>query len=208
MLGFPSFDLPPGYQFDASSLLSSLSNVDPALTLLAPERPETPEPTFELLLTLTQPSKSVRTQNRKTKTKKTEPEKRGPFNIPLNIKWNAFLRMMAEEIGIEHSDLLVATFEWHWLRPASSPWLPVRDENGFASMVKKVKAKCEVKAETYVMFHMDALGKSRLSALSGNAQDVEEEIDLEEPVAKKVRCIPNLTVYSIQSLADEAGQCA
>src|SRR5216684_4212796 len=100
MSGFPSFDLPPGYQFDASSLLSSLSNVDPVLTLLAPERPETLEPTFELLLTLTQPSKSVRTQNRKTKTKKTEPEKRGPFNIPLNIEWNAFLRMMAEEIGV------------------------------------------------------------------------------------------------------------
>ncbi len=112
---------------------------------------------------------------------------------------------MAEEIGVERSDLLVATFEWHWLRLASSPWLPVRDKNGFASMVKKVKVKCEAKAETYVMFHMDALGKSRSSALLGNAQDVKEEIDLEEPVAKKVCCIPNLTVYSIQSLADEAG---
>src|SRR5260370_7366620 len=104
---------------------------------------------------LTQPSKSVHTQNRKTKTKKTEPEKRGPFNIPLNIKWNTFLRMMAEEIGVECSDLPVATFEWHWLRPASSPWLPVRDENGFTSMVKKVNAKFEVKPEPYLIFHMN-----------------------------------------------------
>ncbi len=115
--------------------------------------------------------------------------------------------MMVEEIGIEHSDLLVATFKWHWLRPASSPWLPVWDKNGFASMVKKVKAKCKVKAETYVMFHMDVPGKSQSSALSENTQDVEKEIDLEELVAKKVHCISNLTVYSIQFLADEARQC-
>jgi hypothetical protein len=192
MSDFPSFDIPPGYQFNPSVL----SALDPALTFLTPEgpeTPETPEPIFELLLTLIQPSRNVCTAGRKTKLKKPDPEIKGPYNIPLSIEWDAFLGTLAEKIGVERSDLLVASFSWHWVKPASSQWLPVRDENGFASMVKKIKTKSETRSETDVMLRMDAPSKS--SASLGNARDIAEEtdIDLEEnPVAKKVRRVPNL----------------
>jgi hypothetical protein len=67
MSGLPSFDLSPGYQFNPSSLLFTLSSADPALTLLAPEQLKTLELTFELILMLIQPSRCVCTLNRKQK---------------------------------------------------------------------------------------------------------------------------------------------
>jgi hypothetical protein len=42
---------------------------------------------------------------------KPESESIGPFNISFNIAWINFLRLMAEKIGIECPDLLLATFE-------------------------------------------------------------------------------------------------
>src|SRR5258707_9461906 len=133
------------------------------------------------------------------------------IDVSVNIGWDAFLEMVAEKICIQRSDLPISTFEWHWLKPASGPWLPVQDENGFASMVKKIK-RIKLKSKAYVMVHMDVPGKNQASASSGNARDIGEEeigLDLEEsPVSKKVCFISHLSVFSIQFLAEEAGRRA
>jgi hypothetical protein len=71
-------------------------------------------------------------------------------------------------------------------------------------MVKKIKAKYEVKTKT-VMFHMHASSKNQLSALLKSAQNVGKKTDLEEPVAKKVCCIPISVFILFISLAGEAG---
>src|SRR5713226_2851423 len=98
MSGDPSPDPPPVYHVDSHVIL--------ALTLLTPQ---IPEPSFELLVTLYQPTKRVHT-NRKTKNVKPEPENKGPFNIPVNIEWHAFLGTMAEKIFVNQSDLLITSF--------------------------------------------------------------------------------------------------
>ena len=110
------------------------------------------EPSFELLLTLAYPPKRVRTANRKTKNVKSESENKGPYEISVNIGWDAFLRLIAEKLLIVPSLLILSSFTWHWLKPASGPWLPVENENGFASMLKKVKQK----PEAYVIICMHA----------------------------------------------------
>ena len=165
-------DPPPIYQLDESP---SPPGVVSALTLL-PQQP--PEPSFELLLTLIQPSKRIRTANKKTKNLKPESESKGPFNISVNTEWDAFLGIIAEKISLEPSHLLVSSFEWHWLKPASGPWLPVQDENGFTSMLRKIKSKSEL----YIIVRMQVLVRSKaLDAVNEHKSNFEDNT-----VSKKV----------------------
>ena len=193
MSGDPSPDPPPVYHVDSHVVLASTS-----LT------PQTPEPSFELLVMLCQPTKCVHA-NRKTKNVKPKPENKGPFNIPVDIEWHAFLGTVAEKIFVNWSDLLVTSFEWHWLKPASSPWIPVQDETRFASMVKKIKLK---KNNPNVILRMDAPSKNKLLASSRNGWDDMDDVesDVEDGlVSKKVRCIPYLSCHCIQLLAGKTG---
>ncbi len=140
-----------------------------------PETPETQEPTFELLLMLIHSPKCLHTPNRRTRNPKPKLENIGPFDVSVNIGWNTFLGTVAEKICVQCLDLPISTFEWHWLKPASGPWLPIQDENGFALMVKKIK-RIKLKSEAYVMVHMDVPGKNQASASSGNARDVGDSV--------------------------------
>ena len=154
--------IPPGYQFEPCGIPGfdpamtfdpcSIPGVDPALIFQMPENPETletQEPTFELLLMLIHSPKYLCTPNWRTRNPKPELENIGPFDVSVNIGWDAFLETVAEKICIQCLDLPISTFEWHWLKPASGLWLPIWDENGFASMVKKIK-KIKLKSEAYV----------------------------------------------------------
>ena len=88
---------------------------------------------------------------------KPESDNKGPYDVPINIEWDAFLGVVAEKLMVVPSTLVVTSFEWHWLKPASSPWLPIQDENGFASMLKKVKTK----SDPYIIVCMQAPIKKR-----------------------------------------------
>jgi hypothetical protein len=127
--------------------------VVPTPTSLDPE----PDPTFELLLTLLYSSKRVRTSNQKTKNAKPESENKGPYNISIKTEWDAFLEIITDKLSVEHTDLVFSSFEWHWLKPASGPWLPLQDEGGFASMMKKVKSK----SDPYIIVCMQAPVRKR-----------------------------------------------
>jgi hypothetical protein len=153
------------------------------------------DPTFELLITLIHPSKRVRTPNRKTKNSKPVSEDKGPFNIPIEAGWIKFLDIVAEKLTVQPSDLIVTSLMWHWLKPASGPWLPVQDQNGFASMIKKIKTKSE-KSEPFVIVRMQAPSSLQRQAagLSGNAWDAqaEDEVlsDFEDGSISKKVCVP------------------
>jgi hypothetical protein len=127
--------------------------VVPTLTSLDPK----PDPTFELLLTLLYSSKRVRTSNWKTKNAKPKSENKGPYNISIKTEWDAFLEIITNKLSVEHTDLVFSSFEWHWLKPTSGPWLPLQDEGGFASMMKKVKSK----SDPYIIVCMQAPVRKR-----------------------------------------------
>jgi hypothetical protein len=132
--------------------INSLDSVIVVPTPTPPNPVPEPEPTFELLLTLVHPSKRVRTSNRKTKNTKPESENKGPYDIPVQTEWDDFLEIIAEKLAIRRSNLVVSSLEWHWLKPASSPWLPIQDEAGFTSMLKKVRSK----SNPYIIVRMQA----------------------------------------------------
>ncbi len=189
----PALDIPPACQNDP--IVSSVA-------VPAPTSPNSAS-TFKLLLTLIHPSKRVRTSNRKTKNMKPESENKGPYDVPVNIGWDAFLDVVAEKLMVVPSSLVVIGFEWHWLKPASGPWLPVQNENGFASMLKKVKSK----SKPYVIVHMQVPIRRATESL-GNAWEIADELDSDfedNSITKKV-CIPShLSRFWYLFLAGKAG---
>jgi hypothetical protein len=111
-----------------------------------------PDPTmkFEVLIQITLPNKRVRQHGGKTKNEKREPIKRGPRFISVDIVWVEFIEVVAEIIQAAPGSLIVGSFEWHWLKPASGAWLPLMDEHGLASLIKQVSTK----SEPYVILRM------------------------------------------------------
>ena len=81
---------------------------------------------------LIQPSKCICTTNKKTKNLKPKSKSKGPFNISLNTEWDAFLGIIAKKISLEPSQLLISSFEWHWLKPT----------HGFLSRMKMDSHQC------------------------------------------------------------------
>src|SRR6266576_550410 len=141
MSEIPAPDPPPAYQNDSNSSAVISARISQNL-----------ETTFELLLTLVYPLKHVHTSTKKTKNMKPELENKGPYEVPIDIGWDGFLKVIAKKLTVVPFTLVVPSFEWHWLKPASSPWLPAQDENRFASMLKKIK----MKSKPYVIICMQA----------------------------------------------------
>jgi hypothetical protein len=194
MSEIPAPNPPPAYQND--SINFSVAVPTPTS--------QNPEPTFELLVTLVHPMKRVHTSNRKTKNMKPESENKGPYDISINIGWDTFLGVVAEKLMVVPSTLVVNSFKWHWLKPASGPWLPVQDENGFTSMLKKVK----LKSEPYVIIRMP-VPSQRKAAPSGNLWDAVDELDsdLEDNMVAKKVCTPShLSSFGTQFLAGKTGR--
>ena len=160
-------------------------------------------PLFELLLTICHPPKRVRSASRKTKNAKAVSENRGPFEVSVQLGWTTFLHIVAEKLTVQPSDLVVASFEWHWVKPVSGLWLPVQDETGFMSMLKKIKSKAEC-GEPYVVIRMQV--PIQRKAAGPSAWDVEdEESDFEDgSPAKKVRLLLSFVLSFTHFLAGEA----
>ena len=122
----------------------------PAVVPAAKTRPATP---FEYLVQVILPNKRVRTGNRKTKVEKTEPFSFGPANMKADIGWDDFTAAVAGLVHVicQPLQLCIGTMEWHWLKPANSPWLPLQNETGLVSMLNKVVAS---KSSPYIIIRM------------------------------------------------------
>ena len=151
---------------------------------------------------LLHPSKCIHTLNRKTKNTKVKPKSKGPYNIPIKMGWNGFLMFISQKLSVERMDLVISSLEWHWVKPSSGPWIPVQDEPGYMSMVKKLK----VKSKPYIIIHMQSPVKMRV----GTAWDVSDELDSDVEdnlrLALKKMCILFLlSMSNTQLLIGKAG---
>ena len=165
-------DAPPAYQAAVANL-PTIQNAVPA----HPGAADTPEAVFELLITVTLPPKRVRVNNKKTKTAKPEVINIGPINVNETIEWDPFLEVIANHLKTKPENLRVSTFEWKWLKPASSPWLPLQNNGGLASLLKKVKTK----ADAYIILRTHAPEPDRTTVAlpwnptAGDASGVADE---------------------------------
>lgn len=103
------------------------------------------EPTFEVFVQL-QPKKT------KQKKPKSSLKQVGPFNMKFSLSWEGFLRSIASDLKVPPSNLDVNSFQWKFTRPKTSNFLPVTNEEGFASLLKKLQAK---KADQSIFLSMD-----------------------------------------------------
>ena len=109
---------------------------------------------------------------------------------------------ISQKLSIERMNLVVSSLEWHWVKPSSGPWIPVQDELGYASMVKKLK----VKSKPYIMIRMWLPVKKRV----GIAWDVSDELDSDVEdnpclASKKVCILFLLSMSNTQLLIGKAG---
>ena len=105
---------------------------------------------YEALIWVARPPKKI---VRKSKAVKLDPNAYGPADFTSSIKWADFLSQLAGIVDSLQHLLTLSTLEWRWQKPANSIWVPLRDENGYASLLRKLR---EVKASRYLIFRMDA----------------------------------------------------
>jgi hypothetical protein len=107
------------------------------------------------------PEKRVRQRGGKTKTEKQGAIQRGPLDVKIDIEWTIFLQQLSDLVQTEVTNLIVPSFQWHWLKPASGAWLPLTNERGLASMVKQVITK----PEPYIIVRMQPPRNDNMSTL-------------------------------------------
>jgi hypothetical protein len=91
----------------------------------------------------------------KTKNEKQVPIKRGLIDVEVIVGWDMLLVLLADLVQTSPE------FGWHWLKPASGAWLPLRDEHSLGSMLKQIVSK----TGPYVIVHMQPLKVNSAPAL-------------------------------------------
>ena len=148
----------PAYQWEAPVLptVPVVPTTPAAPTVSAATRPAAPAAaiwSFELLLKVQQPSKQVHTAQRKLKNEKQDNISISPVDVNSDITWEQLLLTVSDMFQSKPANLAIANFEWHWLKPASGPWLPLQTSMGLLSILKQV-VTC--KTHPYVLLCMQS----------------------------------------------------
>jgi hypothetical protein len=99
------------------------------------------------------PKKSASGRGRK-KAQKIEPLAFGPVNSETGLGWESFLEILANLLETEPSFLTQHTFEWRWVKPANSLWLPLRTDAAYSSLIKQLKAPRRNVSGKFIIIHM------------------------------------------------------
>ncbi|KAJ7479248.1 hypothetical protein FB451DRAFT_1172364 [Mycena latifolia] len=157
-----------------------------------PSRQKEPAPTasapstiFEIFVYVDLPPKVTCTVCRKVKSTKQEPIKFGPMDLAIDISWDVFLSQVADLVETRVKNLAVASFEWHFLNPSSSPHLLLNTVHAFQSMLKPLVSKSVKKDIGYVIPWATTADKT-LGIPPGVDEDVVSDDDF-GPMQKRAR---------------------
>lgn len=116
---------------------NSLIGLDAAAA--PPERvPSVPTKPFEILVWVIRPPKKVAGPGRKTKLQKQEPMSFGPLQLDTSVLWDSFLQSLAGEVESGPPNLAISSLEWRFMKPANSPWMPLRSATAYTSFIKRM----------------------------------------------------------------------
>lgn len=62
---------------------------------------------------------------------------------------------MADILGTLPLLLALDSIEWRWLKPANSPWLPLRSASGYSSLIKQLALSTGKAPNAYIIVQMD-----------------------------------------------------
>jgi len=110
----------------------------PAAPAPAPFTHSEPAKPFEILIWVTRPPRKVAGPGQKSKLQKQDPMAFGPLQLDTSVPWDGFLQSLAGEVESALPNLAVPSFEWRLMKPANSPWMPLRSSTGYASLVKQM----------------------------------------------------------------------
>jgi hypothetical protein len=74
-------------------------------------------------------------------TKPQEEALMGPFPFTSNTKWMELISNVAKVLRCHPDQTATSTMFWKFLKPKNSPYLPVKDEEGFAGLHKQLLKK-------------------------------------------------------------------
>jgi len=111
---------------------------------------------FELVMWAIKPVKAVMAvRHKKSKTAKVEPITFGPADADTGIEWESFLEILADLLEMKPLLLVVHSFEWRWLKPANSPWLPLRAPSAYESLIRQLRAPPKNVSGSYIIIRME-----------------------------------------------------
>ncbi|KAF8187424.1 hypothetical protein BJ912DRAFT_1059774 [Pholiota molesta] len=115
---------------------------------------------FELVVHVYKPLKLATTSagRRKPPTKpvKAEPTSLGPAASNTDVSWKKFLRVLAELLETTPSFLAIHSFQWKFLKPGNSPWLPLASEIAYQSLIRQLREPPKNVSGSYIVVKMDA----------------------------------------------------
>lgn len=113
---------------------------------------------FELVVWAIKPVKDVTAvRHKKSKTAKVELITFGPADADTGVKWESFLEILADLLEMNPLLLVVHSFEWKWLKPANSPWLPLRAPSAYKSLICQLQAPPKNVSGSYIIMRMEQL---------------------------------------------------
>ncbi|KAF8959735.1 hypothetical protein BDZ97DRAFT_1761251 [Flammula alnicola] len=111
---------------------------------------------FELVVWAIKPVKTTTAGRKKTaKVAKVEPSSFGPGESNTDLDWASFLEIVADLLETKPVMLVLHSLEWKWLKPANSPWLPLRTQSAYHSLVRQLRAPPKNVSGAYIIVKMD-----------------------------------------------------
>ncbi|KAF8139208.1 hypothetical protein K438DRAFT_1996265 [Mycena galopus ATCC 62051] len=108
---------------------------------------------FEIMVwTYGAPKKNTR---KSKKVAKVEPISHGPITADTDMTWDYMVNTIAKLLGTSPEFLVISSMEWRWLKPQNSPWLPLRNESGFASLIRQLLLPPKAVSGAYIIIKMD-----------------------------------------------------
>ena len=65
---------------------------------------------------------------------------------------DSFLVTVSKMLDVQPGNYAINSFEWHFIKPANAPWLPVQNDTGRVSLLRKIGSK----SDQYVILCMQA----------------------------------------------------
>ncbi|KAK7027167.1 hypothetical protein R3P38DRAFT_3354924 [Favolaschia claudopus] len=106
---------------------------------------------FEVMVWLPAPPEKSAGARKAKKAPKPEQPSFGPITAHTDMDYDDFLEVLAEKLSATPNFLVLSSMEWRYVKPANSVWLPLRDLDGYKSLIKKILKPAKGVSATYII---------------------------------------------------------
>ncbi|KAK6988800.1 hypothetical protein R3P38DRAFT_3094426 [Favolaschia claudopus] len=167
---------------------------------------------FEVMVWLPAPPEKSAGARKAKKAPKHEQPSFGPITAHTDMDYDVFLEVLAEKLSATPNFLVLSSMEWRYVKPANSVWLPLRDLDGYKSLIKNILKPGKGVSATYIIVRMKNPVKppatqatpwatqptATSSRYTGAAEGADEpELSDDEGLPKKKVCLRSIRYVAI-----------